>query len=48
MVSTGGIVSAITGNISNKKYKRKLRKAKQSASDLQQELAKENTIINIK
>ena len=48
MVSTGGIVSAIKGNISNKKYKRKLRKAKQSASDLQQELAKENTIINIK
>ena len=48
MVGTGGIVSAITGNISNKKYKRKLRKAKQSASDLQQELAKENTIINIK
>ena len=47
MVGTGGIVSAITGNISNKKYKRKLRKAKQSASDLQQELAKENTIINI-
>ncbi len=42
MVSTGGIVSAITGNISNKKYKIKLRKAKQSASDLQQELAKEN------
>ena len=25
MVGTGGIVSAITGNISNKKYKRKLR-----------------------
>ena len=48
MVGTGGIVSAITGNISNKKYKIKLRKAKQSASYLQQELAKENTIINIK
>ena len=48
MVGTGGIVSAITGNISNKKYKTKLRKAKQSAFDLQQELAKENTIINIK
>lgn len=48
MVSTGGIVSAITGNISNKKYKRKLRKAKQRTSDLQRELAKENTIINIK
>ena len=48
MVGTGGIVSAITGNISNKKYKTKLRKAKQSVSDLQQELAKENTIINIK
>ena len=25
MVGTGGIVSAITGNISNKKYKRKLK-----------------------
>lgn len=48
MVGTGSIVSAITGNISNKKYKRKLRKAKQRTSDLQRELAKENTIINIK
>ena len=38
----------LQGIYQTKKYKRKLRKAKQSASDLQQELAKENTIINIK
>ena len=36
------------GLVRGQKYKIKLRKAKQSASDLQQELAKENTIINIK
>lgn len=42
---TSGLVSATAASISNRKYKKKLRKAKHNVSLLQQELKKEDTII---